>query len=130
MVGKWQTTLFKKQQPDYAELAFCENVRSNMDNWLICKTRDASGCQQMKSVIHKLRDNCHKDLKSGIPSYHAGRVLNKTLQIATFNFQDWNERRRGQQLRRLEEVLTEFEMNLWRFQQDTKPPKNVVPIRP
>lgn len=103
----------KQPKPDSETTAieFCSEIRKKR-TWLESATYNPDKCRNARREIHLLRDKYHRVRGEGF----GGRLIQladcvdrKVSEIVNLNPGDWNNYRRGQQFRRLEEWLMVFE---------------------
>ncbi len=119
----------KKLEPETVAINFVNTVRKNCYRyWLKIQTCNPN----IRKEIHKLRDqyNCNR---GSAYSYNrliqrANRINRKLLEIASYNPEDWSNYRRGQQFRRLDELLADFEVECSRLRRSPEPQDNVLPF--
>lgn len=119
----------KKPEPEIAAKEICRKMRNRME-WLKFATHSPKNFREARIQIHLMRDRYYRDRGSSYYSQlvqMADRVAEKAAVIVNFNPEDWNNHRRGQQFRRLDELLVEFEVELFRSQRPARSAGNVVP---
>ena len=121
----------EKQKPEAAAKDFCSETRKRYF-WLKCQTSKPETLQKVRKKMLLFRDEYNRNRGSGYRSQLvqiADRVSFKVLEIVSLNPEDWNDRRRGQQFRRLDELLADFEVEWFRSRRTPEAPDNVVPFR-
>lgn len=122
----------KQPKPDSETTAieFCSEIRKKM-TWLESATYNPDKCRNARTKIHSLRDKYHRvrgEEFGGRLIQLADCVDQKVSEIVNLNPGDWNNYRRGQQFRRLEEWLMLFETECSRSRRAAEPRTNVVPF--
>lgn len=109
-------------------IEFCGEIRKNKPR-LEFATCYPNKCQKARTMIHLLRDKYHR----GRGEEFGGRLIQlsdcvdrKVSEIVNLNSGDWKNYRRGQQFRRLEECLVEFETELFRSRRNAESTTDVV----
>lgn len=128
---KFKPPQSKKQTPEMVARDFCSVIRKRMP-WLASQTYKPENFRKARMQMLLLRDEYNRNRGSAYCSQLvecADRVSYKVLEIVSFNPDDWNKFRRGQQFRRLEELLDKFEDKWPRSRQTPEPPDNAVPSR-
>ena len=95
---------------------FCRKIRMRFE-WLKHATRNPKSLRNARTWVHGLREKYHRargDEFGGWLIQLADRVCLKVAEIVNLNPEDWDNRRRGQQFRRLDELLCRFEVELYR----------------
>ena len=112
-------------------IEFCGEIRKNKPT-LEFATCYPNKCQKARTMIHLLRDKYHR----GRGEEFGGRLIQlsdcvdqKVSEIVNLNPGDWNNYRRGQQFRRLEEWLLEFETERFHPRRIAEPTTNVETSR-
>lgn len=122
---------WEKQNTKVVAKDFCDEIRKKIF-WFECQTHKPENFQKARIRMLLLRDEYNRDRGRGYCGrlvQSADRVSYKVLEIVNLNSKDWNNCRRGQQFRRLDELLVEFEVEWFRSRQNPGPPDNVVPFR-
>ncbi len=118
-----------RQKPNLEMIAieFCGEIRK-IKPWLEFATCYSNKCQKARTIIHSWRDKYHR----GRGEEFGGRLIQlsdcvarKVSEIVNLNPEDWNNYRRGQQFRRLEERLMKFETERFRSRRIAEPTTNV-----
>ncbi len=122
----------KKPTPEMAAKDFCSEIRKKGLDWLKRQTCKPENFRKVRMQMLLSRDKYNRNRGSEYCSQLvecADRVSDKVLVIVSFNPDDWNKYRRGQQFRRLEELLDKFEDESSRSRQASEPPDNVLPFQ-
>ena len=101
----------QKILPETGAKVFCGKIRKIF--WLESATYNPESIRNARTQIHGLRDKYHRCRGDGFGSHvvcHADRVCQKVAHIVNLNPEAWNNYRRGQQFRRLDERLLRFEI--------------------
>jgi hypothetical protein len=119
-----------KPNPEMAAKEFCREIRRKMI-WLEVATYNPDKCRYATTQTHSLRDKYHLARGEGFGGQLiqlADCVDRKVTEIVNFNPDDWNNFRRGQQFRRLDEWLVEIEIEWSRSRRAAEPRTNVAPF--
>lgn len=119
-----------KPDPEMAANEFCREIRRKMI-WLESATYNPDKFRNARTQIHSLRDKYHCVRGEGFGDrliQLADCVDRKVSEIVNLNPEDWNNYRRGQQFRRLDEWLVEIEIEWSRSRRAAEPRTNVVPF--
>ena len=104
------------KNPETAAEEFCRETRA-LYYWLQTAIWHPELIKIARRRIHELRDRYHCARGNGFVSRRvsfADRVCAKAAEIMNRNPGDWNAHRAGQQFRRLDAWLLEFEVELYR----------------
>lgn len=121
----------QKIKPETAAKVFCDEIRKKIF-WLESATYTPESLRNARTQIHGLREKYHRDRGNRFGSHVvciADCVCKKVAHIVNLNPEDWNNYRRGQQFRRLDELLLRFEIELNRAQKASKIASNVVVLQ-
>lgn len=117
-----------KIDPNKAANEFCREIR-RLIRWLEFKTYCPEDQWEARKRINELCYQYNRDCGDGYRSrlvQLANGVHYKVAEIVNLNFRDWNNYRRGQQFRRLDEKLLVFEIERYRSISALKERNNIL----
>jgi hypothetical protein len=110
-----------RNDPELATKEFFETIVKTIgtdSSRLKSTTYFPDSFKKARIEIHLTRDRYHRargdGMRVGPLIWLADAVCQKLSEIVNLNPGDWNNYRRGQQFRRLDNLLTDFGAELWR----------------
>lgn len=119
-----------KLTPELAASRFCTEIRKNLQS-LESQTYNGKTFRNARMRFRSLQESYHRICgeRCGSRLAHlADHVDRKVTEILCLNPEDWNNYRRGQQFRRLDERLRKFEIERHRSYRKLEPTTNVIPF--